>query len=96
MAKVAISIPDKVLEAIEKEREAIHSNLRKSKGLQRRIRKTHDPKDNARKRVQMNIARAKDDLRGSMPEFVKHLETFLTTGAECKYHPPPNTPPWNE
>jgi hypothetical protein len=83
---VALGDDDKAA-TLDREREALLTELRAAAGLGTRNRRLGDESERARKTV---TARIRDTLRkldNSHPELATHLRESISTGATCSYNP---------
>lgn len=78
---------------LDREREALLSELRTAAGLGGRTRRLGDEAERARKAVTARIRDTLRKLADSHPELAEHLNNRVTTGTSCRYAPEPE-PRW--
>lgn len=73
--------------ALDREREALLTELRTAAGLGGRARRLGDEAERARKTVTARIRDTLRKLADRHPELAEHLRASISTGANCVYHP---------
>jgi hypothetical protein len=78
---------------LDAERQALLDELRAAAGLGGRPRRLGDEAERARKAVTNRIRNSLRQLDQRHPELAAHLRASVSTGATCRYQPPPAAPP---
>lgn len=77
-------------ERLTKERKEILSQIKHSKGIGGRIRKTGGGGEKARQSVKKAISRTIEAIKQDLPGLASHLQSNIPTGGTCKYISDPN------
>ncbi|MFI6900011.1 ATP-binding protein [Nonomuraea sp. NPDC050394] len=86
--RAAVRGDDQRVTALDAEREALLSELRKAAGLGGRTRRLGDEAERARKAVTNRIRNTLRQLDDRHPALAAHLRASISTGATCRYQPP--------
>jgi hypothetical protein len=78
--------------ALEDERNALITELRRATGLGGRSRRTNDASERARVNVTRSIKRALEQIVRVAPTAGAHLTASVRTGTSCRYDPAPGGP----
>ncbi|MFI9554135.1 ATP-binding protein [Nonomuraea endophytica] len=79
---------DQRVAALDAERQALLSELRKAVGLGGRSRRLGDEAERARKAVTNRIRNTLRQLDDRHPDLAAHLRASISTGTTCRYQPP--------
>ncbi|MFI6293179.1 ATP-binding protein [Nonomuraea sp. NPDC050790] len=86
--RAAVRGDEQRVAALDAERQALLSELRRAAGLGGRSRRLGDEAERARKAVTNRIRNTLRQLDERHPELAAHLRATISTGATCRYQPP--------